>query len=285
MIGLFKDDDTRLVVSYNGLNLNASGDADDDTYELNNIFTTEVLNSVTEADSDDDGTEAYGVRKASRIIRIEGMIRAPTIAKLYDKTKALLAAFDAAKVAHENPTTQGFLPLDFFVPTLDTANYATGLVPSRYYARARSSLVPLDSTFTGLSAPFTLELLCADPRRYLQAGSTQTGAAAIANTKADYRSFPTLTITMAGAGNAAYTVARAHTLATKTLVLNLSGTANNDVVVVDMAKKRITKNTVEAPSLYVSGVFFEMEPGTNTMTYTNPTNATSVLVWRPAFCA
>lgn len=286
MIALYSTDGkTRLAITYNGLTLNNPSDSNVSLYEVTRVVTAETYGTVTEEDPDDDGMESYKVRKVSRIIRMDGYIRAQTPAALYDKMKAFNAAFDPAKVFHDNQSTYGFLPLDFSVPTADTTNYPSGLVASRYYARASKSVVPPDSKDFGYVAPFSVELICADPRRYLQSTTTFNGAGALDNSLADYRSWPTVTITMSGAGSATYSLARAHSLGTKTLVLNLSGCVNTDVVVVDMYRRKITKNGTETPSLYVSGNFWEVEVGTNTLTITNGTNATTSTVWRRAFSA
>jgi hypothetical protein len=286
MIGLFSADTTRLSIVYNGLTLNNAADPTDDTYEVNSVAVIPQLDTIEDPNMDDDGLEAYKVRKVRLIVTIDGTIRAPTIARLFDKMKAFNAAFDPGRLTHDNPATAGFLPMTFSTPTLDTANYATGLVPSRYFVRPRKMLVPVVSEYTGLAAFFRLELEAADPRRYLQTISTLNGAGAADNTLADYRSFPVITITAAGAGSATYTISRAAAgYTTKQLVLNLSGLVNTDVVIVDMAAHTITKNGTATPSLYVSGSWWEIEPLSNTITITNGTNMTTSTAWNRAFCA
>lgn len=285
MIGIFSADTTRLAVTYNGLTLNNPADAADSTYEINAVATRPLYDTIEDPSPSGDGAEVYDARKVKLLLAIDGTIRAQSYADLYDRIKRLMATFDPAKVSHENASTQGFLPLDFSVPTADTTTYPSGLVPSRYYARSASLYVPTDSEYQGLSTFFRLDLECSDPRRYLQTTSSQTGAGTIDNSKADYRSFPTITITAAGAGSATYAIQNVTAYATKSLTLNLSGLVNTDVVVVDMAAQTITKNGVATPSLYVSGSWWAIEPtNSNVITITNPTNMTTVITWRRAFC-
>lgn len=285
MIGIFSSDATRLAVTYNGLTLNNPADAADSTYEINAVATRPLYDTIEDPSPSGDGAEIYDPRKIKLLIAIDGTIRAQSYADLYDRIKSLMATFDPAKVAHENPSTQGFLALDFSVPTADTTTYPSGLVPSRYYARAANLYVPADSEYTALAAFFRLDLECSDPRRYLQTTSSLTGAGTIDNSKADYRSFPTITITAAGAGSATYAIGNANTYGTNTLTLNLSGLVNTDVVVVDMAAQTIKKNGVSTPSLYVSGSWWSIEPvASNAITITNPANMTTVTTWRRAFC-
>ena len=281
---------TRLAMTYNGLTLNSPSDTlggatGPDTYEINTVAGLTAFDYLSEINQQRDGLEVYPFRKVSRIVTLRGIIRAPSVAKLHDKIKALANAFDPAKIGHDNASNP-FLAFDFDVPTTDTANYATGLVPSRYYALPMRVPDPVIDYAVGYTASFDIVLLMRDPRRYLQTAATQVGAATIANSKADYRSWPTLTITMAGAGSAAYAYTNNPALAgiaTSTLTLDLSGMALNDVVVVDMERRTITKNGTATPSLYVSGNYFEIEPGDNVVSIANATNATSSLSFRPAF--
>lgn len=280
MIGLFTDAGARLPVTYNGLTLNNPSDPKDDRYELNIVVPTTAINVTVEPHPSSDGSEAYTPYRASRNIRLLGVIRAPSVAKLYDKMKSLAAAFDPAVVAYNNPT-DSFLALDFSTPTTDTTNFPSGLAACRYYARARTVPEPMVSVFGGWSAFFSIDLFVRDPRRYVQTASTVTGTGTAANTVADTVSWPTVTITATGAGSATYSVA--NTTLGKTLTLNLSGLVNGNTVTVDMARAKVSKNGVETPSLFVSGNYWPIQPGNNTITVTNGTNVTTVTSWRPAF--
>jgi hypothetical protein len=281
MIALFDDDGNRLAVTYNGLTLNSPTDPHDDTYELDVVIPVTNVQQVIEQHPSADGSEAFTPYKTQRVVRLLGAIRAPTLAKLFDKMRDLAKYCDPAKIAADN-ATDSFLALDFSVPTTDTTTYTTGLVPSRYYARPMRLVEPVVSSYTGYSAMFTLDFLIRDPRRYLQTASTKTGSGTADNTAADYFSWPTITVTMTGAGSATYTVG--NSTVGKSLVVNLSGAANLDVYTIDMAKSKISKNGTETPSLYVSGDYWRMNVGNNTLTLANTTNSTTVTTWRSAFC-
>lgn len=283
MIALFDADGNRLAVTYNGLTLNSPSDDPDSTYELNTAGSNTQMTMISDDNPVGDGSEMYEARKISRLIRLDGVVRAQSLPELYDREKALAAAFDPAKISHENPGTD-FLALDFSVPTESDA-YPTGLVPSRYYARPRYAVELLDSSYTGFAKLFSIQMLMKDPRRYLQSESSAVGSTTADNTKADYRSYPTVTIAATGAGSSTFSIARACTgFTTKTLTLNLSGLSSGNTVTVDMGSMRIKKNGTDAQSLFVSGDYWEMEPGSNTITVTNGTNVTVTTTWRSAFC-
>ena len=289
MIGLVNDPISgplnRLAITYNGLTLNNPADAINNTYQIDSVTPATQFDTITDPSPGSDGMEAYNVFKAARLLTLKGVIRAPSVAALYDKVKLLALSFDPAKITHENPSG-GFLKMTFSVPTLDLTDYSTGLVPSFYYARPRDIPEPTDSTLMGTDLPFKIDMLLIDPNRYYQTQSSQTGAGAIANTLADYRSYPTITITMAGAGSATYTYGLTNSIdAAVSLVLNLSSTVNTDVITVDPQNARILKNGTDATgTFYVSGAYPLIEPGTNTVTLTNVTNATTVTTFYPAFC-
>lgn len=305
MIGLYggtsgpRGGGARLAVTYNGLTLNNPSDtlvgaSGPDTYELNTAVGSTSLDYLSEVNQQRDGLEVYPFRKVSRIETVRGVVRAPSQAKLHDKIKALANAFDPAKIAHDNDPTGAnpnnmFLAFDFSVPTLDTANYATGLVPSRYYALPFRIPDPVIDNSTGFAAFFDLIMLMRDPRRYWQTLTTQAGAATIDNSLADYMSWPTLAITMTGAGSATYSVTNTTTLhGALALVLDLSNCLNGDVVTVDFERSKITRTrsgvVTDRPSYYVSGDYFHMDPvASNAIAYANTTNTSSSLSFRRAW--
>lgn len=280
MIGLYDDNGVRLSITYNSLVLNNPADDPLETYEVNTVTIADAIDTVMDSDPSDDGSETGPVRKAMYVVRIDGVIRASTQKKLFDKKKALAAAFDPALVARNNPTTFGLIALDFSTPTEDGA-FPAGFIPCRYYARARKMPIPPISVYTGTSAYFTVELLVADPRRYYQTQESKIGSG-VATNSGDYQTWPTVTITMAGAGSATYSVDVAPD-GYQPLVLNLSGRANLDVVTIDMKNRKISVNGVETPSLYVSGEYFPLSPGGNTIALLNIANATTVTTWYRAW--
>lgn len=288
MIPLFKDDSssqlslgTRLTVYYDGLTLNNPATSPYPAYEVHRAESLTNIAAVREERPSGDGSISSIPRKPSRIIRLTGFIRATTYAALYDNAKAFSATFDPVRVAGDNPTDP-FLALDFSVPTADTTNWPTGLVPSRYYALAVGTLDAATSSATGKSIPFTIDFFLKDPRRYAQTASTVTGTGTASN-KGDYRTYPTITITATGAGSATYSVA--NTTLGQTMTLNLSSLVNTDVVVLDMDKQTIKKNGTDAASLIVgTPAWFYLQPGNNTVTVTNGTNMTTVTSFRSAWC-
>lgn len=288
MIGLYNDSGDRLSIVYNGLTLNNDSDSTDDTYEINVVVTGDAWARVEDPRPEDDGYEAGKTWKQIKMIRLEGTLRAPTLAKFYDKRQSLAAAFDAAKIAHEN--TDPYLAMTFSVPTLDTTNFPTGLVASKYLLLPKRIALPPLSMYSGRAGYFTLEMEAIDPRRYLQSSSTcqvvATGSTSFNNTLADYRSWPTITITATGAGSATYSVGATSDGLTD-LTLNLSGLVNTDVVLINTYDHTIKKNGTLAPELYVSGNYFPVEPKTylnNSLTVANGTNMTTVATWYKAFC-
>jgi hypothetical protein len=276
----------RLPITYNGLILNDPDDEPDDIYELNVVAGNTSFDYVSEVNQQRDGLEFYRPRRVSRIETLKGTLRAQSQAAYHDKVKALLNAFDPVQVAHDNDPAylqdpiSMFIPLDFSVPTLDTANYASGLVPSRYYALPLRLPEPIMSQDNGWAAFFDLVMLIRDPRRYWQTLTTTSGNATIDNSLADVASWPTLSITMSGAGSATFTVTNTTTShGTQSLVLDLSSLATGNTVTVDFERRKITKTvsgtTSSFASAYISGPYFEIDAGSNEISYSNTTNTSS----------
>lgn len=284
MIPLFDAAGDRNPFTYNGLTYNQEVDGSKrDIIEVNYCQSQPLLEGLQERREFTDGLEVYGVFKRAKRITQIGLVRASTKAALFDRLEELAAAFDPALVSRDNPDDFGFLPLDFNVPTADTANYPTEVKACRFYVRAEDGVEPPLNLKQGLAVPFRIVLLAADPRRYLQSTESLVDAGVADNGKANYWSWPTVSIAMSGAGSATFEVG--NTNADASLVLDLSGRSNGDSVVVDMESHTIEVNGVDTPSLYVSGDFWTMEPGSNSITVTNGTNATVTTTWRPAFSA
>lgn len=273
---------TRNALVYNALTINQLvAGSKKDIVEVNSVRVQTPIQSIREIREHESGLEAYGAFKRGKLLVLQGVVRASSWGALYDRIEDVAAAYDPATVSRDNPDTFGFLPLDFSVPTADTVNFPTGLMPCRYYVRAEEAFEPPYSQYSGMAVPFNLPLLAADPRRYLQSLSSLDGAGTADNTLATFFSWPTITIAMSGAGSATFTLG--NTTAAASLVLNLSARVNTDTIVIDMERRKITLNGADAPQLYVSGSYWPIEVGNNVVTLANSTNASVTTTWRPAF--
>ena len=291
MIGIYDDDgSTRLAIAYNGVALNtltlSSAGANDEKYGT----VTEVvgmrtaMDYLSEPNQWTDGLELYGMRKTSRIVVLKGFTYGRDVSELYDNIKALASASDPSKIAFQNPTAY-FLDLTFSTPTRDTSNYVTGLAASKYTGIPIRMIEPQMSVVgDGLSAAWELNLLLREPKRFLQTATTVSGAATSNNSKADDRSWPTLTFTLSGAGSSTFTVANSATYqGSVSLVLNLSGYSSGSWTV-DFRDRIIRQDGVIRPDVYVSGTWWEIEPGNNVISYSNTTNTASrVITYYPSF--
>lgn len=287
MIGIYDEAGARLAMGLSGLSLNDPADDGLDTFEVNAVTYSDALDTTTDADPAHDGVELGAVRKTMYVAHIAGVIRAPTLTKLFDKRRDLAAAYDPATLYRKNLATAGVVPFDFSTPTLDTTNFPTGLVPSRYYVRPQRMVMPPVSVYAGTSCYFDLALVIQDPRRYRRATSTLAGIGTATNI-GDYATYPTMTISMTGAGPANYTLTRTDAYGVvKALVLNLSGRVNGETVTIDMAKSKISVNAVETPALYVSGDYFDLSAGANGIVISDYLgtvgSAGQILSWRPAW--
>ena len=271
--------EVRIARVYNGLTVN------DGTYPISFSAVSDSFDAVTNPHAQRDGMEAYPTRKIQAVIREDGIVKAATLAALHDAIEALNAAFDPinAQNADSSIEDKGFLPYTFSVPTADTGNYATGLIPMQVYAKALHLPVLRTTKFDGYSARFALLLQVVDPRRYLQTSETAvTGTSGtLVNLLGKYPSDIVYTVVTSGAGSAAHTIANSTT--GESLVIDLSSAAGTYVV--DFTRAKITKGGTDFSQGYVSGTYWQVRKGvSDSYLISNNTNVTSrSLVWRRAF--
>ena len=235
------------------------------------------------------------VHKNFTTIRLSGRILVPDATQATtagDRERAMLAAFDPALTYRDSPSTEGAYAFDFSEPTTDTATYATGLIPLRYYARPAARPRMTETLNDGTVRGFDLALVAADPRAYEQTEQTLTLTAGSPTGNVVNRgTVPAplkATIVMSGAGGATFGIARSGV----TFVLNLSTMVNTDAVVVVFETcgpygdgRTIAKNGASAFGLKTSApsTWLDAPVGTTSFSITDGTGITScILRWRSA---
>jgi hypothetical protein len=284
MIGIYDDDGNRLPMAYNGLTIN------NDAYPVDTVVVNPRWDATTEPMPQQDGMEAYAPRRLSTLIRVDGMVKASSVAQLHDRIESLTVAFDPVRATTENPATYdaGFLPFTFSVPTENTAVHAGGLIPMQY--NARSIALPVDrvSKYEGDSVPFSIILQAADPRRYYQSSRAHTMTAlsdVVDNSVATYESWPVVRVTMSGVGATYWHIDNPGDLKNG-LALDLSSLGNGQQIDIDMRRHTIKQvdNGANRMDLYLGGEFLSLVPGTQTIEIHNTTGIASVvLTWTWAF--
>jgi hypothetical protein len=261
MIPPFNQSGARLLMGYNGLALNDPADtASTGTYEINVVAVDPAWDAMVEPRVQTHGVDGFQPRKVQTIIQMDGVVRAPTFAKLLDKVRTLNNTLDMVDAYDADSATynKGYLPLTFSIPTTDTGTYATGYITCKYLARCLRAPVVRSSQYEGTTARFSLIFQAADPRCYFttaQTGSrSNAGTITIDNSLSTFPSWPTITITLTGAGSQVITL----TQGSRVLRLDLTGIASGHVIVVDMEHHVITDNGTEDMGIYVSGNFFDM---------------------------
>lgn len=232
------------------------------------------------------GGDLGDASKTFRYLSIAGSILASTQAKLDDAISSILSTFDIDEVQLAYPTTEGISPLTFYSPT-DLVGYSP-VQKERFYVRPAGFPAIPERRSTGLSVPFAVELVCADPRRYrdsetvvtLNAGNSWTATAANWSSAVGIHVFPVITITMSGAGasNFAFNVISD---SVNNLVLNLSTLAAANVVTYDCATGKLLLGTTQRADLRTSAVNTTMPyipAGGSSVQVANTTGVSSVVV-------
>jgi hypothetical protein len=278
LITVYGNDGSRLPVAYNGYSLNVMSGVEDRPAGTRLIAAAHAnaIDYISENREWTNGMEVYGITRTSRVIQLAGYIHGVSKGDLKDREEVLCNAFDPGAIAWENDDPF-LLPLTFSVPTADTATFPTGYIPSKYLAVPIRMPEPIDADASGLSARFAIPMLLRDPRRYHATVLSRAGDGTLANTLADYRSYATITFTMSAAGHASFTAANTATRqGALSLVLDLSGRSAAQAITVDFDRRRVLVNGTVTQAIFKSGDWWEVEPGTNTLAFTNTTGVGTI---------
>lgn len=174
-----------------------------------------------------------------RYVSLSGILKASTGAKLSDRIAEMEAAFDVEEAQRASPSTEGVLPFTF----TDVTEVVTGrgtawadpvtgaavgqYVKERVFARPAGFPILPPRRSGGDSVTFACELVCPDPRRYIDTAESvvlNAGNGYIANcpnwnAAQGVAVSPLVTIVMAGAGAANLSIDLGDVAA---LVLNMS---------------------------------------------------------------
>lgn len=233
---------------------------------------------------------------AFRYLSISGSIQASTGSKLSDMIAALEQAFDVEEAQLASLATEGVHAFTF----TDTTEVVTGrgtawvdpvngqsdgqYVVERFMARPAAFPIITGRRSGGDTALFAVELVCADPRRYidtaesvvLNAGNSYSASCPNWNSSQGKSVPPLLTIVMAGAGHASLSI---DLDGASPLVLNMSAETAGTFTV-DPATGQIKKGTTHRADLRTSSVStlmgLRVPRGGGTLSATNTTNVTSI---------
>ena len=279
MIPIFNDSGQRMPIVYDtDLRLNeAIGGNPLHIYEVNAVMVRDVFSGTIEPRPVGDGSEAYGMRKSGKIVRIDGIMRAPTFAALSDMQSDLRGYLDPALLSQQDTLGHGFSPLAF------TALSAAGDEESYYLARPAATPDFMWDQYLGKNAPFRLEFFCADPRRYWLTANIYTFVGSQTKSvtqEGNYPSVPSIEITMTGAGALGYRLINYSNDPDGFLYMDLRGTIAGDVIEVFPDAKIVTKNGNRADEVVMDTTDWNLlvQPGTANLQVVNGTNSTTEII-------
>lgn len=306
MISIFANDGTRLGVSWNGINFNnptltrsaQSGlRLEIASFSTPSNFHTEIIADIIK---NGGGNELYNPFVGTRVLNLRGNIRADSEAELNDQIVLLQRAFHPLLLQSTLATNHaGTLtwpppsglpawvrtkPLTFtrVMPTdTDATDHADGLFELQYHVVPLELPDPIRSaTGQGIGADFEAQFLLMDGgRSFDQTEKTVVGNGTVTLIWGKAPMWPTFEWSMTGAGSATFTITTTQGHMGTAMVLDLSGLANTNTVVVDTRDRTIWVNHVKTSSIYVSGEFPVLRGnGATTVAYTNTTNVSGALV-------
>jgi hypothetical protein len=139
-------------------------------------FGTVMGVGYTEKRSQGDGNDASDVFLSARQVHLRGFIYGETRADTFDRLQDLRSALTPTTAYAEDPSTKGYLPLEFDAPTQDFGDFPDGWKLLMMKARPRSQPTFSIRRDAGAGAQhlkggavgWSAQLECADPRIYLR---------------------------------------------------------------------------------------------------------------------
>lgn len=233
-----------------------SGDQSDNIIEVDGFSVRDVFAGTIEPYSDRNGFEAYRVHRASKIIRISGIIRGTSHVDALSKFETMAGRFDPNQLWIENTTASGFSTLSWV---------DAGGLTNTYEARPLSSPDLIHNIYQAANVPFTIDLLAQPWRGVTQVSSTVASGSNVVNA-GDVNGAPILTRSQAGAW--ASNVILSNSTTGESMTFNLS-TLSGGTVTVDMLNHRVLHNTTPIDHLLTAGTWWELRPGSNGLVFTN----------------
>lgn len=237
----------------------------------------EALHALTGGDFG-TGNEVF------RFISMLFKIKASTGENLEDEIAKISRLGNLEEALLDYPTTSGASAFDFYCPTNVSATGIASPVREKFLARPAGPVAWIERAHDGLTALASLQLVCADPRRYLytatsvtfSAGAGWTQALPNWNTTQGRKVYPLVTVVLSGAGHASMTFSDG----TTDLVCDFSAETSGTFTI-DMATGIIKKGSTYKAYIRTSGVntYWGIPAGgVASAAVTNRTNVTSVTI-------
>lgn len=229
------------------------------------------------------GTEMF------RYLTLQVTIKRSTFAALEDARARFARAFDIQEAQVDAASTRGISAFAFRCPTATPPTGYTSPVDELFYARPMGGPQgPRVQRGAGKSLIASAQLVCEDPRRYIDPGrsivlnSGNSFSAACPNWASTMGVLvePVITVVMSGNGNAAWTLSDG----VRAIVLDMSA-AGSGTFTIDTRNRRIYKGSTPRDDLRESSpvLWPVVLAGGSTWTLTNTGNVTSVTIaYRPA---
>lgn len=211
------------TIAYNGTTATTptpvAGDSVLDGYLCESANISEIdVSQYLDKRSVKDGLDAADVYLGGRRVRLIYSVLGSTKGRAWDNLTALEAAFSPVLAYNADSANLGFLALDYYRPTANISTWPTSAyphgIPMRLYARPLapprwdvSRITTGGASAKGAGFRVELNLICRDPRQYLQSLTqvTMTSNTATATYRGNYPTLPIITFLVTAAGSTATT--------------------------------------------------------------------------------
>ncbi len=303
VISIFDDEGDRLAIDWQGLKFNTPtlGRLVEPTgMRIDSVGFSTPTNFHSEAISDivknGGGLEIYNPLVGTRVLNLRGSIRANKESTLMSQIvdmqrlfhplylQGVLGLNEAGTLVWPPPSgLPNWVrahPLTFtrqMPRTIDPTNHPDGLFELQYHVFPLQLPDPQRSDVgQGMGVTFEAQFLLADGgRSFDQTENTEIANQTFAHVWGKAPIWPSIEITMSGAGSATCTITTTNGHMGAVLVLDLSALSSSDTVRIDTKTRTIYVNDIYDMSIYVSGDYPIFRGNGNTaIAWTNTTNIT-----------
>ena len=242
------------------------------------ITDTLVINTEDEK-PEDVGIVDYGAKLSKGQWPLPVTLYATSLANMASLIQDLKEAFNPDLLEADSTygvTTKymGYHPLDW------TETVGSDSRAFRIYAKAEEIPQVSMNNLSGLIRRAVIKLKVMDPRKYLQAESTLTGA----GTAANVGTFTTpLTITITASGTTSTSLQITNSTTGKSIYITTALTAGQVLVLDTFAHTAKLNGTDKRSMVGSNSDWWVLNPGNNTLAVSNGSNCTVSFAWRSAW--
>lgn len=254
MFPIFNATGDRMSLDWNGTTFGTG--TSDSIIQIEGFSVRDVFTGSMEPYPDRASFEAYGVFHNSKLIRINGIVRAATKHAAMTAFNTFVGKFNPYVLYHQNMAAAGFAILQW-----------TDAGATHSY-EARPVQIPdlITNVFQGANIPFQIDLIAKPWRKQGSASGAISDGGTVTNS-GDTIGWPTLSWTLAASGGSTFKIKNNNWPYGEGITLDIDAYPSG-AFVIDTEKRSITRDGSPIDHSILNSDWFGLMPGNNVMSIT-----------------